>query len=301
MKGYSHQSGQGQGHGTMDASGTGRMSAEGEGTSLSWDPYSLAIMPTAMTTAEHETTGTSSNAVHAESAHTQSSISEGWNEADASTTSSTDSDTTSEAETSGTSHVEGTSQAESVGETFAYGTSTNQSEERSTSTTTGENYSVSRGVTPSESTSEGESIAESVTPFHELKKRWRVASREFLSLADFLTTKLIQLKSQPKMHWAIQPPEGKTVFFKARFVKPLAGGRERLSAFRDRVFSKPYYSTHTEVMTEPRAATETIQAADAAHVLMLTTRPHGALPFPTPRDESDDEDFDAWGTEKPAL
>ena len=82
-EGHSHQSAQGQGQGTMDASGAGRTSTDGAGTSMSWDPYSLAIMPTAMTTAEHETTGVSSNAVHAESTHEQSSTSEGWNEADA--------------------------------------------------------------------------------------------------------------------------------------------------------------------------------------------------------------------------
>ena len=124
--------------------------------------------------------------------------------------------------------------------TRAFGTTTNQSREESESTTHGTGKAVTRGTTPSASHSETVTESETIMPFHELKKRWRVASREFLTLADFLTTKLIALKTQPRAHFAVQPPEGNTVFFKATWVTPLRG-RERLKAFRERVFSKLCY------------------------------------------------------------
>ncbi len=68
----------------------------------------------------------------------------------------------------------------------------------------------------------------------------KVSSREFLSLAEFLTTKLQKLKGQPQAHWAIKTIEGQAVFFKAAFVKCLDKGRDLLSDFRTKVFDKPW-------------------------------------------------------------
>ena len=135
-------------------------------------------------------------------------------------------------------------------------------------------------MTPSVSAGNSAGTSLTIAPFHELKKRWRVASREFLSLQDFLTTKLIKLKQQPKAHWAIQPPEGKTVFFKAFFVKALPRGLARLNDFRKRVLSKACYQA---------------MEASMPHAL------HGQ-PFPPAlsRPEGED-DFDDWSTEKPML
>jgi hypothetical protein len=132
-------------------------------------------------------------------------------------------------------------------------------------TTTGTSRAVSRGVTPSWSEEESESESITVVPFHELRKRWRVASREFLSLQDFLTTKLIRLKRQPKAHWAVQTPQGSVVFFRALFVKPLIGGKERLAAFRGKVFSKPWYQREEEDSVHALALPRTPELLPLAH------------------------------------
>jgi hypothetical protein len=250
MEGESHSSGYGQTAGATDALGVGSSAAETTGMSMTWDPYTMgALMPNAMTTSRNAMAGTNVNDVHADSVGESAFESEGYSYMRGTTVSHADADTTSHVE----AHTTGASEADML----SHGITASQSYERSESCTTGQSHAVSHGVTPSES--EGESITESetVSPFMAVKKRWRVASREFLSLQDFLTTKLIKLKGQPNAHWAVQPPQGKAVFFTALFVKPLAGGRERLKEFRERVLAKPWYHrpalTADAVPAEPRA------------------------------------------------
>lgn len=109
-----------------------------------------------------------------------------------------------------------------------------------------ESESLSKGVSCSAGVSENQTVTE--VPFYEYKKRWRVSSREFLSLDEFLTTKLIKLKTQQLARFAIKTPEGKAVFFKAAWVKPLMWQiKERLNKFREKIFSKPYYVFPEEI------------------------------------------------------
>jgi len=218
----------------MDAHSTGVSAAAGTGMTETLDPKNpLTMFPNAMTTSMHEMAGMSSSDTHAES--------QGHSSITASGESYARGTARSRAEGTSRSHVEADSVAESEAMMHSQGASFSLSHERSQSTTTGQNNAVSRGVTPSVSVGESITEAETTSPFHELRKRWRVASREFLSLQDFLTTKLIKLKSQPKAHWTIQTPQGKVVFFRALWVKSLIGGKERLAAFRTSVFSKPWY------------------------------------------------------------
>jgi hypothetical protein len=99
------------------------------------------------------------------------------------------------------------------------------------------------GLRTSTSESKGKNWNKTITtgPFHELRKKWKVASREFLSLQDFLTTRLQKLKGQSRAHWLAKPTEGRAVFFKAVFVKPLLHGKDYLVAFREKVFGKACY------------------------------------------------------------
>jgi hypothetical protein len=102
----------------------------------------------------------------------------------------------------------------------------------------------SEAVSSSTSKSAGTTWNKAITrgPFHELLKRIKVSSREFLSLQEFLTTKLQRLKGLPRAHWAIKTIEGRAVFFKAAFVKSLDKGSDLLADFRKLVFKKSWYA-----------------------------------------------------------
>jgi hypothetical protein len=224
--GESHMSGTGYTSGVTDAHGTAISAAAGTGMTETWNPHNPAAMfPDAMTISMHEMAGMSESGMHAESHGESASDAHGSSYMHGTTRSHAEADTVAESE----------AVMRSQGESFSV------SQQRSESATTGTSHAVSRGVTPS--VSEGESVTESETiaPFHELRKRWRVASREFLTLQDFLATKLIKLKSLPTAHWTVQTPQGKVVFFRALFVKSLVGGKERLPTFRRKVFGKPCY------------------------------------------------------------
>jgi hypothetical protein len=94
-----------------------------------------------------------------------------------------------------TTHAETVGSADGLGLALQQGTSD--------TTSTSQAHSDSHGVTESAGASAGQSTSITVSPFHELRKRWRVVSREFLTLQDFLVTKLIELKAQAIAHWAI--------------------------------------------------------------------------------------------------
>jgi hypothetical protein len=91
--------------------------------------------------------------------------------------------------------------------------------------------------------SAGKNYSKTITrgPFQELIKRLKVSSREFFSLAEFLTTKLQKLKRQPRAHWAIKTIEGQAIFFRAAFVKSLGKSEDLLSNFRKLIFGRPTY------------------------------------------------------------
>jgi hypothetical protein len=212
--------------------GLGESSGMGQNQSYDY-PYGAlgALMPTAMHTTSGDHSGLTLS--HADGGSMAVSHMHGG--------------TTARSLAQGTSEAHGThrqlmsSASDSTGIAETTGTTTNSTETQS--------LTVSLGLTPSwrQEESHGESVT--IIPFHELRKRWRVASREFLSLADFLTTKLIKLKSQARAFWAVQGPGDRTVFFKAVFVHPLPGGRERLAAFRQRVFGQPCYQR--DALPEP--------------------------------------------------
>jgi hypothetical protein len=148
--------------------------------------------------------------------------------------------------TQATSLSQGSADATMQGLSTAHGTNANygSTHQRSKNTTVGQ----TSGVTPGENETEGWTETRSIVPFHELHKRWKVASREFLSLQDFLTTKLNQLSSAKRAHWVIQPPEGKALFIKASTVRPLPGGKERLPAMYRVVFDRPAWRAAREVL-----------------------------------------------------
>jgi hypothetical protein len=234
MYGTSHMSGEGYSTGAMDAQSTGMSAVLGTGMTETWDPQNpAALFPNSMTTSLSEMAGMHSSGTHAES--------QGYNFSTASGESYARGKARSHVEGISRNHVEADSVAASEAEMRSAGASFSRSQERSHSTTTGQNNAISRGVTPSVSVGESFTEAETISPFHELRKCWRVASREFLSLQDFLTTKLIKLKSLATAHWVVQTPQGTVVFFRALWVKPLMRGKERLAAFRANVRRKPWY------------------------------------------------------------
>jgi hypothetical protein len=232
--GESHMFGEGYTSGAMDAQSTGMSAVLGTGMTETWDPQNpAALFPNSMTTSLSEMAGTSSSGTHAESQGYHSLAADG--ESYAHGTART------HAEGISRSRVEADSVAESEALMHSLGAGVSHSEEQSHSTTTGQSNAISRGVTPSVSVGESFSESQTISPFHELRKRWRVASREFLSLQDFLTTKLIKVKSLATAHWVVQTPQGIIVFFRALWVKPLMGGKERLATFRANVRRKPWY------------------------------------------------------------
>lgn len=145
---------------------------------------------------------------------------------------------------SGAALMQGSADATMQGRSSSRATTANHgtSHQVSESTSVGE----TQGETPGENETRGRTYSRSIVPFHELKKRWVVSSREFLSLQDFLTTKLNRISGARKAHWVVQPPEGAPVFFTARFVKPLPGGKERLPALYEKVFSRPAWRAMRE-------------------------------------------------------
>jgi hypothetical protein len=102
-----------------------------------------------------------------------------------------------------------------------------------------ESISESEGVSFTKGTSWQE--GSTVVPFYEYERRMRVTSRQFLTLQEFLAEKLNKLKSQPTGHWAISPPEGKTIFFRAARVRPLLKRGSQLTDFREKVFNNAAY------------------------------------------------------------
>jgi hypothetical protein len=163
-----------------------------------------------------------------------------------------------EAEAVGGAHARGRGvtngivQTQNSADATVEGRSTNRSTNASHGTThqvtantsLGETYGESPGETESESWGETRTIV----PFHELRKRWVVSSREFLSLQDFLTTQMNRLSGAKQGRWVVQPPEGKAVFFRARWVKPLPGGKERLPALFQKAFDRPAWRAMRETL-----------------------------------------------------
>jgi hypothetical protein len=258
----SSMSGTSRMNGVMTAHGAGTNAAEGASVAMTWDPYNpVAMMPNAMVSSRTAVEGESSNDVDAANSSEGEFEMGGYSHARGTTLSHGEAETLSSVVTHGASI--------SAGENTSFGLTLSESTGSSESSTTGSNQAVSRGVTPSYSRGETITESETVSPFMAVKKRWRVASREFLSLQDFLTTKLIKLKSQARAHWAVQPPEGKTIFFRALLVKALPGGRERLPEFLARVLSKPYYTR----LDEARVADADGQSQQKLLHAAATTRP----------------------------
>jgi Helicase HerA, central domain len=235
-----------------ETDGDGDHWTEGESTGTSWGAssatslghnasmgHSTTMTPYGeeLTTTSHETFGSSAAFVSGVSAGGSKvhSATSGGSSMHASTIGGARGVTRSLSEGLNESESHGRTTGTTMGKSVAMQNGTSEVE------TTGTSHAVSRGRTPSWSAEVSHSESMTIVPFHELCKRWRVASREFLSLQDFLTTKLIKLKSQPRAHWAVQTPQGRVVFFRALFVKPLVGGKERLAEFRAKVFSKPWY------------------------------------------------------------
>lgn len=131
----------------------------------------------------------------------------------------------------------------------ADGESWSEGHARNKARTVGRGKAVQRSSSTSEADTESESFGESESqqtgetdvPFTTYKKRYKVMSRQFLSLQDFLTEQLNLLKGQRLGNWALKPPEGEPVFFKAEWIRPLPHGRERLASFREAIMNRPYY------------------------------------------------------------
>jgi hypothetical protein len=168
--------------------------------------------------------------------------------------------------TNAISTSQGSSEATMQGRSTGQSTNVNfgTTHQTSTNTTLGE----TRGETPGENETEGWTETRSMAPFHELHKRWKVASREFLSLQDFLTTKLIQLRGAKKAYWVVQAPEGKAILIKARTVRPLPGGKELLPALYRVAFDRPAWRAARESlshMLESSAGSIDVQGCEIVH------------------------------------
>jgi hypothetical protein len=170
-----------------------------------------------------------------------------------------------------------TSKSETEGTTL--GQSVAHQQGSSESATSGKTETRSRGRTPSWSESVSESVSETTVPFHELRKQFRVASREFLSVQDFLTTKLIKLKGLIQAHWVVQPPEGSACFFKALYVKPLYMSKDRLRDFYAHVLGCPSYS----------ASARELSAYKSTSPLMIEVQAISFIPEVLPPLVADDE------------
>jgi hypothetical protein len=131
----------------------------------------------------------------------------------------------------------------SINDTQSFGRTQSAGVQQGTNTTetTTRSQQQQTGTTISGSEEEGWTESINISPFHRLVKRWKVSSREFLSLQDFLATKLITVKDLLRQHFAIKGPVGKALWFKVVTVSPLPGGRERLPEFWRTVFSKPWF------------------------------------------------------------
>jgi hypothetical protein len=185
-----------------------------------------------------------------ESTRTQRGESESWNRNLSKSDGGSSSEGSSYASYEGWGRSEGESsgtvEGESGGKSKTSGSSETESSSGGTSWShsrqTGKNWSTGRGR------GKGGSKSKTTVPFHEIKKHWYYKD-EYLSLGEFLATRLNKTKSQSVANFVIKYMNERAAFFEAVRIYPLRG-REHLPEFRKTIYEKPYYARPSVVTQE---------------------------------------------------
>lgn len=150
------------------------------------------------------------------------------------------------------SATEGTSAMSGVNmtSTDSFGESQSQGEQEGTANTAtkGTQSGFSAGINGSWNQSW------STAPFYEYIKRWRVSSRTFQTLDEFLTLALQMVKRQPRGHFVIKVPDHKAIFARAYFVRdPWIPDAQRRRALERMLRSLMPERTELQVLPAPQA------------------------------------------------